>query len=100
MQHKKQFTVTKQAVITLCSILGILAVYLMITAFTGNNNAVPDSPNTELTVIVTSGDTLWDIAKENNPKQKNVRDRIDEIMKYNNKSDCDIFPGEQLIIPA
>lgn len=55
-------------------------------------------------IIVSSGDTLWSIAKEeknNNDyfKNKDIRDVIFEIKYLNNLNDSNLKVGEKLSIP-
>lgn len=50
-------------------------------------------------VVVRSGDTLWNIAKANNPKNYDVRKVIYEIMEFNNMKDARINPGDIIKIP-
>lgn len=53
-----------------------------------------------ITVIVRSGDTLWDIASEYTGNNKDVRETIYNIKKANNLDDVIIMPGQELIIPV
>lgn len=50
------------------------------------------------TIVVKSGDTLWDIAKQYNNKG-DIRDYIHRIEKLNNLSGCDIYEGDVLLLP-
>lgn len=95
MQRKRRrLVLTKQAKVLLF-ILSATAVYMMITAFTPQQNKeIIPTP-----VVVRTGDTLWEIARDNNPEQKNVRSWIDEIMEYNDMSDSTVYPGEKIILP-
>lgn len=47
--------------------------------------------------VVSSGDTLWNIAKQYNT-YKDIRKTVYEIRKVNN-SNCIIKPGQVLLIP-
>lgn len=47
-------------------------------------------------VIVSEGDTIWDIAKECN--YQDIRDAVDDIRRINNVTPI-IQPGQTLIIP-
>jgi cell division protein YceG involved in septum cleavage len=50
-------------------------------------------------VVVQSGDTVWDIARELSPKYKDVRRAIYEIGIINDLRSYDIFPGQVIRIP-
>lgn len=51
----------------------------------------------ETTYIVESGDTLWNIAKENCPDSVDVRDWIDTVSEMNNITGS-IHPGQTITI--
>ena len=56
------------------------------------------------TIIITKGDTLWNIAKSNQKnngyyKDKDIRYIINDIMKENNLSSSDIIVNQELLIP-
>lgn len=50
-------------------------------------------------LTVSYGDTLWDIANENNTRSKDVRSVVDDIMRLNHLTDTSINCGDELIIP-
>jgi len=49
-------------------------------------------------VIVKNGDSLWNIASENS-KGKDIRLVVNEIKKFNNLEDGNIYPGMIIMIP-
>ena len=51
------------------------------------------------TITVASGDTLWDIARENNPAGRDVRKIVDDIIRLNHMTDTSLYSGDKLIIP-
>lgn len=51
------------------------------------------------TIVVDSGDTLWDIAREYNNSSGDIRKLIAEIKKINNLQSSVIFAGDELLIP-
>lgn len=53
---------------------------------------------TEMAII--SGDTLWDIAKRNNPYNQDVRRVVHEIMKINNMKSAELKVGSVIKIPT
>lgn len=52
-----------------------------------------------ISVVVKNGESIWSIARENNPQNKDIRKLVYEIMEANNISDGRIFAGQELIIP-
>lgn len=50
-------------------------------------------------VVVQNGDTVWDLARELSPKDKDVRKSIYEIGIINDLRSYDIFPGQVIRIP-
>lgn len=99
MQRKRRRLVLTNKAKVLLFMLVLSSVYLMITAFTPQPDDAEASYITEQTVLVRTGDTLWEIAKENNPEQKNVRKWVDEIMEYNEMTNATVYPGEKIILP-
>lgn len=57
-----------------------------------------DSNYTEMTIL--SGDTLWEIAKRNNPYNKDIRIIVHEIMEINNMKSASIKAGSVIKIPT
>lgn len=99
MDEKRKYVLVKEHGFLLLAAAAVL-IYFMLTAFTPIETEADKSNIGEYFVIVKSGDTIWKIAKENNPKQKNVRSWVDEIMEYNNMSDSNVYPGEKIILPV
>lgn len=75
-----------------------IAVFGAMFGVFGNVSA---SKATETFVLTVSyGDTLWDIAKENNPQNKDVRKVIDDIIRLNRLTNTSLCCGDELIIPV
>lgn len=55
--------------------------------------------NNSLTVVVYPGETLWEIASNNNTKGIDIRKLIYIIKKANGLKSANIYPGQELIIP-
>lgn len=51
-------------------------------------------------VTVQSGDTLWSIAREYKPGDKDLREFVYEIAADNGVRDCEIVVGQTLFIPV
>ncbi|SKA86677.1 LysM domain-containing protein [Caloramator quimbayensis] len=77
-------------------IIVFAAILVMFFVFENKTKA----ENTYTRVTIYKGDTLWKIAKEYGPKNKDIRKTIYEIKKINNLETSILIPGEQLIIPA
>lgn len=57
--------------------------------------------NTETEYIdytISKGETLWDIAKEYTPDNKDIRQTIYEIKQLNNMTNSTIYPGQTIKI--
>lgn len=48
-------------------------------------------------ITISYGDTLWNIAKE---LDGNIHENIYNIQKINNLRDCNIYEGQQILIPT
>lgn len=57
-------------------------------------------PVSLIEVEVKSGDTLWSIAKQSLPKDRDIRDYIMEIESLNNLEDSCLVAGQSLIVPV
>ena len=52
-----------------------------------------------ITYYVEPGDTLWEIAEENNVNGKDLRTLVHEIREINN-IDPNLFVGQEIVIPV
>lgn len=52
-----------------------------------------------MSIVVSSGDTLWSISKMYAPKDQDIRKFIYELKVINDKEDSIIKPGDVLLIP-
>lgn len=77
--------------------LSTLIILSVLIAITGNVYGYKEPAYR--TVVVKGGDTLWNIAKENN-SQGDIRKNIYEIKKINNLDSSEIYEGTQLLIPV
>ncbi len=50
-------------------------------------------------ITIKKGDTLWQIAKDNNSANKDIRRVVYEIKKFNRLSNSTIIPGNTIKIP-
>lgn len=51
------------------------------------------------TVVVKRGESVWSIAKDNNPNRKNLRKHVYDIIDRNSISDGVIYVGQELDVP-
>ncbi len=84
-------------------LLGLVATPVVIAALAFGINAGDASGTRSSTplakITVVGGETLWSVAKQLAPTA-DPRDVISDIMAVNRLSTADIYPGEQLAIPA
>ena len=91
----------KKFIRSILIILGIaLAIILLISKSTLSHNEVEYK-----TIYVSEGDTLWNIAKDNQIsnqyyRNKDVRYIINDLMKVNNLDNSNIIMNQELIIPV
>lgn len=50
-------------------------------------------------IVVTEGDTLWQLAKDNAPRGMDIRIYLDQIIRVNALSGSIVHPGQTLILP-
>jgi LysM repeat protein len=50
-------------------------------------------------IVVQPGDTLWDLAVQFGPENKDTREVVFEICKVNNIAADSIIPGQTILIP-
>lgn len=84
------------------AILTMLAIILSISLFTGNKVLSRVNPEYR-TIIVSSGDTLWEIAKieqQSNEyyKEKDLRYIINDLKSINNLTSSNLFNNQKLLV--
>lgn len=52
-----------------------------------------------MTVVVKSGESVWSIAKDNNPNKRDLRRLVYDIIDINGISDGIIHVGQELSVP-
>ena len=50
-------------------------------------------------IKVVQGDTLWNIAINNMPKEYDVRKMVFEIIEFNHMENASIYPGDLIKVP-
>ncbi|SCG83375.1 hypothetical protein DW1_1807 [Proteiniborus sp. DW1] len=90
--NKKRFTIFLTIVFIIFTII-FTGLWKLNLAYSSN-----DGKYIEMTIL--SGDTLWEIAKRNNPYNKDVRIIVQEIMEMNNMKSASIKAGSVIKIPT
>jgi LysM repeat protein len=71
----------------------------MIVGVSTLTNASADKNSETYSLCISTGDTLWDIARASNTTGKDLRNVVDDIMKLNNMHSTNINVGDVLQIP-
>ena len=90
--NRIKFTVLLVAVILMAGMVGGMML--------GSYDAEGTSKTTYEMITVQYGDTLWEIAENYKPANKDVRNFMYEICDYNNISAGEIYQGQNLMIPV
>lgn len=79
----------------------LLSIFMLIAVMGINiiNTAFAKDTTEGYTVIVSPGDTLWDIAIDNNTGNKDIRKVVDSIISANDLKGSNICVGDEIIIP-
>lgn len=73
-------------------LIAVMGINIINTAFAKDNAE-------GYTIIVSPGDTLWDIAIDNNAGNKDIRKVVDSIIRANDLKGSNICVGDEIIIP-
>ena len=84
------------ASIRLLVIISLIALILLLLA---SSVGADQSSGATTEHLVTSGETLWEIAGEYTPEGAGVRDTVAAIMRLSGLDDPTIQPGEVLTVP-
>lgn len=75
-------------------------VIITISGLISSNGKVYSSTyDNYIEIEVKNGDTLWKIAKENNPQNQDIRKVVYRIMKINKMNTANIKPGDVIKVP-
>lgn len=82
----------------------LTAVMLVLISITGmligDNQAESLTKPVYSEVVIQYGDTLWDLALEFGPADKDIREVVHEICRINDITAESIYPGQTILIPA
>lgn len=94
--------VNKRKLVT--KIVGLIGIIIIISIF-ANNVTLSHTETKYKKVYITSGDTLWNIAKEEKENNayylnKDIRSIVDDIKNLNKLSSSDLSINQELRIPC
>jgi nucleoid-associated protein YgaU len=96
---KKKYRIKSKLRFTLFMTIAILMFISAAGTAIGMNNAESLTKPVYSEITVQSGDTLWDLAQEFGPSDKDVREVVYDICKLNEISADSIYPGQTIRIP-
>lgn len=89
--NKQRFVGFVSFLIVISVVFGIFAFHLP--------SVMGQAKDKYVVVSVSSGDTLWEIARQYNHEDKDIREFIYEIMAENNMKTAMLNPGQEIKIP-
>jgi LysM repeat protein len=97
---RSHLRMTKRGRAVLLTLIAVPLVAVALAFGINAGGATATSSSTPLAKItVVNGETLWGVAKQIAPKS-DPRDVISDLMSVNRLNSADIYPGEQLSVPA
>ena len=103
MKMKKKYVITSPLRFFLFIVIIVMIVSFSVYTIAGKASAYADSDEdngTYKTVVVESGDSLWQIAAENSNGSVDLREVVYTICEINDITAGDIQPGEEILIPV
>lgn len=97
--HSKKIVIVNKFRFTLFLSIITLVLALVLNNLLGIAFASSNTYNDYNKVFIEEGDSLWNIAKENNPNGEDVRKIVYEIREINNIENEWIKPGDVIKIP-
>ncbi|MDD3168594.1 MAG: LysM peptidoglycan-binding domain-containing protein [Eubacteriales bacterium] len=97
---KKKYRIKSKFRFTLFLTIAMVALISITGTMIGANQAESLTKPTYSEIIIQSGDTLWNLAQEFGPDDKDVRQIVYEICKLNDISADSIYPGQEILIPV
>ena len=96
----KRIIVTSKIRFTIFMVIVILSLFTVVSSVAGFNIANSTSMSQYNCVEVQSGDTLWNIASEYKPDNKDVREVVYDICNVNDIKADDLTAGQKILIPV
>ena len=75
-----------------------ILVILLLALFNTSNAKIDNREAETIEYTITSGETLWSIAKKYTPNNKDIRQTIYEIEELNNLDNATIYAGQTIQI--
>lgn len=97
---KKKYRIKSKFRFTLFLSIAMVMVISLAGTLIGENHAESLTKPVYSEIIIQSGDTLWNLAEEFGPDDKDVRQVVYEICKINDISADSIYPGQTILIPV
>lgn len=98
--RKHHWHVVNRLRFTVFMVTVLLVFGMTVGLIAGSFDAEGSSRTTYETITVQYGDTLWDIAENYKPADRDIRDYIYEICDKNDISSGEIYQGQNLVIPV
>lgn len=96
---KKKYRIKSKVRFTLFMTMVLLLVFSFAGTIFGANNSESLMKTTYSEIRIQTGDTLWDIAQELGPDNKDVREVVYEICQINDITADNIHPGQTILVP-
>ena len=97
---KKKYRIKSKFRFTLFMTIAILMFISAAGTIIGANNAESLTRPVYSEITVQSGDTLWNLADEFGPDDKDLREVVFAICEINDISADSIYPGQTILIPV
>lgn len=96
---KKRYRIKSKFRFTIFLTLVMVMIILTAGTVVGANDALSLTEPVYTEVQIIPGDTLWELAKEYGPNDRDVRKVIHAICEINDITANDIQPGRSILIP-
>ncbi len=96
----KKYRIKSKIRFTLFMTIAMLVIFSSAGTVIGVNNAESMTKTSYSEIIVQTGDTLWDLAREFGLDSKDTREIVYDICMINDITAESIYPGQTILIPA
>lgn len=95
----KKYRIKSKLRFTLFLSIMLLIIITAVGTAIGSYNAESLTKTSYFEIKIKTGDTLWNLAQEFGPDNKDTREIIYKICKLNDITPEEIYPGQTLLIP-